>query len=418
MRILLGMALVFALAWGAPAAGVIIASGDGTQNASPPPDDPGWENVVELGGLTGVYLGNGWVLTAGHVGARDMVTAAGVYESVPGSDVQLETQGLDADLVLFQIVRDPGLPDLPILSYRPASGADVVMIGHGNNRGAFFDACGSSGWRWGAGTTMRWGTNEVRQSGFDLSVSGTLTRVFTTDFSASSQTPHEAQASDGDSGGAVFTKTGIGAEWRLVGIITAKSGSVLCQPPASALFGNYTFAADLSYYRTQIEDVIAVSACDDDLDQDGDGLVDHPDDPGCDDPDDPFETSDTPPCDDGIDNDGDGRIDFDPVTFDDPGDETTPPAGAGDPGCGSPTWATESPRCQDGIDNDGDGTLDYDGGVSALGYQAMQPDSRCGGTLAGRRVASLWPRCGAGPASALSPMAAEAPALTVSDWSS
>jgi hypothetical protein len=41
---------------------------------------------------------------------------------------------------------------------------------------------------------------------------------------------------------------------------------------------------------------------------------------------------DQPECSDGIDNDADGRIDFDPVTFADPGDENTPPAGTGDPG--------------------------------------------------------------------------------------
>jgi hypothetical protein len=399
MRVLFGMALVLALAWGAPAAGVIIASGDGTQNASPPPDDPGWNHVVELDGFTGVYVGRGWILTASHVGARDAFIGGDVYAAVPGSEIQLENPGTspNADLLLFQIVRDPGLPDLPILSYRPASGADVVMIGHGHDRGPFVDACGSSGWRWGAGRTMRWGTNEVWQSGVDLSVSGTLTRAFTTDFSASGQTPHEAQASDGDSGGAVFTKTGIGSEWRLAGIMTSRSDSVLCQLSDAALFGHFTYAADLSYYRIQIDDVISVSACDDDLDQDGDGLVDFPDDPGCDGWDDPFETSEARPCDDGIDNDGDGRVDFDPVTFDDPGDETAVPAGEGDPGCGSPTWDTESPRCQDGIDNDGDQTLDYDGGLSALGYQAMQPDSHCDGTPHGGES----PPCGLGAELAL-----------------
>jgi hypothetical protein len=47
-------------------------------------------------------------------------------------------------------------------------------------------------------------------------------------------------------------------------------------------------------------------ACADGLDNDHDGLVDHPADPGCGSPRDPFED---PECDDGIDNDGDGFID-------------------------------------------------------------------------------------------------------------
>jgi len=72
-------------------------------------------------------------------------------------------------------------------------------------------------------------------------------------------------------------------------------------------------------------------------------------------------------CADGIDNDGDGRIDFDPSTFADPGDETTPPAGGGDPACQGLGFPRESSQCQDGIDNDDDGTLDYDAGLSANG---------------------------------------------------
>ncbi len=58
------------------------------------------------------------------------------------------------------------------------------------------------------------------------------------------------------------------------------------------------------------------------------------------------------PCFDGLDNDGDGRVDF--------------PA---DPGCKDPTWSTESPQCQDGINNDplqdpDPGHIDFDGGAS------------------------------------------------------
>jgi len=52
--------------------------------------------------------------------------------------------------------------------------------------------------------------------------------------------------------------------------------------------------------------------CDDGVDNDGDGLTDFPEDPGCAapfDPADPFAEED-PACDDGLDNDGDGRIDF------------------------------------------------------------------------------------------------------------
>ena len=51
-------------------------------------------------------------------------------------------------------------------------------------------------------------------------------------------------------------------------------------------------------------------ACSDGIDNDGDGLVDYPNDPGCRSPNDLTEFGGLTRCDDGIDNDGDGVIDF------------------------------------------------------------------------------------------------------------
>src|SRR5262249_61877011 len=83
---------------------------------------------------------------------------------------------------------------------------------------------------------------------------------------------------------------------------------------------------------------VAAHPCLDGVDNDGDGLIDYPADPGCSGPND---DSEQPECSDGLDNDGDGLIDF--------------PA---DPGCGSPL-GKEAPQCQDGLDNDGDGLIDF-----------------------------------------------------------
>jgi len=90
--------------------------------------------------------------------------------------------------------------------------------------------------------------------------------------------------------------------------------------------------------------------CSDGIDNDGDGLIDFPLDPGCTDVDDDSESnviSVSYQCSDGIDNDGDGKIDL------------------LDPGCASATDNDEtnavvvSSACSDGIDNDGDGLIDY-----------------------------------------------------------
>jgi hypothetical protein len=103
-------------------------------------------------------------------------------------------------------------------------------------------------------------------------------------------------------------------------------------------------------------------ACDDGLDNDGDGFTDHPDDPGCADAADDSEKDETGtyPCDDGVDNDADTLVDC-----------------PDDPGCTHPAAWIEDPTCQDGEDNDGDGKIDFDGGLSALGYLAADPDPQC-----------------------------------------
>ena len=83
-------------------------------------------------------------------------------------------------------------------------------------------------------------------------------------------------------------------------------------------------------------------ACQNGIDDDHDGYIDYPADPGCDSPDDPSEKTPRLACDDGIDNDGDGKIDM------------------LDPGCPFPHATYENPQCDDGIDNNGDGLVDFD----------------------------------------------------------
>jgi hypothetical protein len=97
-------------------------------------------------------------------------------------------------------------------------------------------------------------------------------------------------------------------------------------------------------------------ACSDALDNDDDGLVDWPDDPGCAAFDDESENSLAWECDDRLDNDGDGLRDF-----------------PHDPVCGSPTGASES-----ALDSDGDGIPDDGDGSGTAG------DAPCtGGQTAG-----------------------------------
>jgi hypothetical protein len=121
----------------------------------------------------------------------------------------------------------------------------------------------------------------------------------------------------------------------------------------------------------------AFVACDDGIDNDGDGLVDFAEDPGCETALDPSELGSFE-CDDGIDNDGDGWTDH--------------PA---DPGCYQAASRFEHAPCQDGEDNDGDGRIDFDGGVSAgLAPQDQRdPDPHCSHPWSREERTGGW-RCG------------------------
>jgi hypothetical protein len=150
--------------------------------------------------------------------------------------------------------------------------------------------------------------------------------------------------------------------------------------------------------------------CSDGLDNDGDGRIDHPGDPGCADGSDSSERDPSLVCDNGADDDGDGRTDFDPATFANPGDQYTAPFGSGDPGCNDPSSSTESPQCQDGINNDpgqdpNPGRIDYDAGYSANGSaHPSGPDPQCAGKPwknSERSPGPDWSRCGLGSELAL-----------------
>jgi hypothetical protein len=268
---------VAGIVWMAPAAGAaIVAGGDGTQNTTAAGTVLQFNNVGTLGVGSGIYLGDGVVLTAAHVGAGTIVLGGTSYTPVAGSAVQLvdPDDSQPTDLVLFRINPNPTLPALPTLniaSSAPTVGTSVVLVGNGRNRAAsqtFYDvtagtwtelpdATGAerSGYKWAAGNSIRWGNNFTENvslvgepSGQTVDVNGGFgdVRSFITAFDDNINLISEAQAADGDSGGAVFDQAG-----NLLGLmhsIDVFQG----QPSATAIFGNITYAADLSHYRSQI----------------------------------------------------------------------------------------------------------------------------------------------------------------------
>jgi len=261
---------------------VVVATTTG--NVSAPDDDPGWANVGIRGSATAVYVGNGWVLTAAHVGAGDVEFPElhRLFAVDPATaPVPLRNPadlGLSAttDLMLFKLAETPELPPLVIASSRPNLGGEVVMIGHGLDREPVardWDLRSTSasapaiwtevprgtgqfhGFNAMTESSMRWGVNSIDfllepTSTTPLGINGHVFS-FATDFDFAR---NQAQAVTNDSGGAVFAKRD--GTWELAGIMVAVNGFPGQKIQEMVLFGNQTLSADLSIYRDQIVSLV------------------------------------------------------------------------------------------------------------------------------------------------------------------
>lgn len=188
----------------------------------------GWDYVGYLNGASGVYLGNGWVLTAGHVGSAPFTLQGTTHAVVAGSvkSITDPTYGL-ADITLFQIENAPNLPALTMAPYLDA-GDTVVMLGYG----------GASG----GGSVETWGQNTVQQNLYLVTPKGYTYK--TLDFQALAAAGM-GQVVTGDSGGGDFVyRDGV---WYLAGINEAVDTS-----------GN-SYMVYLSYYESEIEAAMATA---------------------------------------------------------------------------------------------------------------------------------------------------------------
>jgi len=327
---------------------VLIPTGDGSGNTTPPSADPGFANVGKVNGFSGVYVRNGWILTADHVGENPIILGGVTYQPIPGSSIRFQNPDLTfADLRAFKLATIPPLPDLLIANNAPSLNTQVMLIGNGRNRGTATQWMGIDGWSWEPDRTIRWGTNQI---GLTNNVS-LNTHSFWTYFDEIQGGPpgqHEADIVNGDSGGAAFTGSGPSAE--LIGILFARA-TFENQPNSTSLYGNGGLIVDLFEYRNDILGVIDQPDCDDGLDDDGDGLTDYPLDPGCSSLTDTSERELTLACDNGLDDDNDGTIDL------------------GDGGCTDPADISErgsAAECDNGIDDDLDTLFDFPNDTGCL----------------------------------------------------
>ena len=230
-------------------------------NTSAPADGAPWDNVGQLGGASGVYIGGGWVLTASHVGVGS-ITLSGSNYSPDGTSLRLtNSDGTATDLILFHLGKMPPLPSLPLVSTTPAALSQVDIIGNGHIAGSTQTNIGIyTGFYWSAGGAKSWGNNKVNLGGVSTINAGfgNLT-AFAMDFTSpstvgpTSQTSDESMVSAGDSGGGAFQK--IGGSWQLVGILDAEQ-TQLNQPASTSVYGDTTYAADIATYRSEVVAVL------------------------------------------------------------------------------------------------------------------------------------------------------------------
>lgn len=263
---------------------VMITSGTGNTTAAGDFATP-FAHVGARGVGTGVYLGNGYVLTANHVGAGSINLGGKTYNAIPASGVRLHAPGDPGtlvDLLVYQIDLDSNDPDstpdltlgtLPLGDIRPNVGETLRMVGNGWDRDP-----GQTHWQVDSGgtwtettdppfhftgykatntRTTRWGENSLE--GHGEPIGNTVT--FFTDFSTTGL-PHEAQAVGHDSGGGVFHFDPVDNRYELVGIMLAVSlhpgQPNLPGDVTTAVFGNRTYIADLSLYADQINALVFV----------------------------------------------------------------------------------------------------------------------------------------------------------------
>lgn len=270
--VLLGLAAAGAT----PSGATVIRGGLGTGNVGAPTNDPGWDNVGLVNGGSGVYLGNRWVLTASHVWDNDPTGAkfgeafytldAGSWQGLqlPGSP------GTASDLGLFRLTSSPpGLSGLSISTQGLTGNSEVVGIGYGRDQAeseTFWDVSGGvwtegsppgdeSGFELEETRTKRWGKNHIDASEEGvLPLGGYETHVLGTVFDVSGGAgDDEMQVVMGDSGGAMFYERD--GDWELAGIWISQ-GTLEDQPDLTAVYGNQSYAADLSRYEGQIMAII------------------------------------------------------------------------------------------------------------------------------------------------------------------
>ena len=200
------------------ASAIVFFSQGNDANLTNPGNGLPWENVVQMrsdsGPIgTGVYLGNRYVLTAGHVGPLTSVKVGFLdYQLDSSIPISIGT----ADMKLVRLASDPGLNGVRLNTNPSGDTGNSYLVGYGVGR-ASSSLLSSSPVTWGDSSTAlkRWGTNLVDGTIAGVQVGGYTSDLLRTQFNSNAGA-NEAALTIYDSGSALFRQ--IGSEWYLVGL--------------------------------------------------------------------------------------------------------------------------------------------------------------------------------------------------------
>lgn len=244
----------------------ILVDNTTTLNETAPGNGAPWGNVGYINGASGVYLQNGWVITAKHVVGNSSsvsINFNGISFSSIGAITTLTNPDNSAsDVVLFNIGTTPAAAsNLGVTSTTPSTGDLLTLIGYGRHRSGSLTTINytggtANGYNWDSVTgTKAWGYN-LRVDAADTMVQvpgNNAFKAFYTGFVANGSSNY-SQATLGDSGGGVFVKNG--STWFLAGTMNA-IGTYNGQTANTSANGDVTYIADMAAYSTQINSIIA-----------------------------------------------------------------------------------------------------------------------------------------------------------------
>lgn len=189
-----------------------------------------------------VAIAPNYLLTAGHVNGNttDYAMINGVKYTAVESYIPPNDPGQSGPPDLRIIKVDKTLPTWNTLfTGQIVAGTNVTIIGYGQTGTDLF--YGAVDWTSGTEGIGRWGTNTINTSR-RVDSGGRSSQMFGFSY-LWNETPYEAIAADGDSGGGVFIK--VNNTWQLAGIIT-NSGT------------QATYAVSLPTYHDWIQNIVPI----------------------------------------------------------------------------------------------------------------------------------------------------------------